>query len=283
MNGVPATTDPIVPSLCSVTFRGLSPDEIVRLAEKNGIRSIEWGSDVHVPAGDGNTALRVATTTKAAGLLPVSYGSYIRAGDEGATEAFDAVLGTAVELGAGNIRVWAGRQSGRNAAAEQVKKIARDLRLMAAMARDSGITVSVEYHRDTQTEHASDTMDMLDAVGHENLFAYWQPVPGRGRAAWLAELELLQPHLGFVHVFQWLPARPRDERRLLREGHDDWQALLAAWTPAKRWPHGRHAMLEFVAGDDPAAFTDDAAELRRLCRGDGDATKCSNEIIDDET
>jgi hypothetical protein len=150
---------------------------------------------------------------------------------------------------------------------------------MAASGEAEGVTVSVEYHCNTQTEHSDDARALLDAVGHDNLFTYWQPVPGRGRAACLEELEMLQPHLGYLHVFHWRPAEPKDGRRPLSEGRDDWRALLAAWAPAPRWPHGRAAMLEFVAGDDPAAFAADVAELRRLCSAHDGMSDRSDQTI----
>ena len=35
--------------LVSVSFRGLSPEEIIRIAKDAGLSRIEWGSDVHAP------------------------------------------------------------------------------------------------------------------------------------------------------------------------------------------------------------------------------------------
>ena len=64
--------------ICSITFRRKNPDEIVRLAEQAGLDAIEWGGDVHVPAGDTAVARRVGQITLDAGLSVSSYGSYER-------------------------------------------------------------------------------------------------------------------------------------------------------------------------------------------------------------
>ena len=42
----------IVPGLCSVAFRSLDAITVIRLALQNGLRAIEWGSDIHIPVGD---------------------------------------------------------------------------------------------------------------------------------------------------------------------------------------------------------------------------------------
>lgn len=95
------------PGLCSVTFRSLSPQAVIELAAANGIRSIEWGADIHVPPGDLENARDVAARTAQAGLSVSSYGSYIFAPDF-APEDVTAVLETAKALGTGHIRIWPG-------------------------------------------------------------------------------------------------------------------------------------------------------------------------------
>jgi len=40
------------PGLVTVTFRQLSPEQIANAAKKAGLQVLEWGGDVHVPAGD---------------------------------------------------------------------------------------------------------------------------------------------------------------------------------------------------------------------------------------
>jgi len=42
----------IYTGLVSVTFRKLSPTQIVNPVSKVGLQGIEWGGDIHVPTGD---------------------------------------------------------------------------------------------------------------------------------------------------------------------------------------------------------------------------------------
>lgn len=255
------------PGLCSVTFRGLNADSLIALAADHGVRAIEWGGDVHVPPGDIDTATKVARSCARAAIACPSYGSYVRAGTEGARAAFAGALQSAQALGASNVRVWAGTEAGMSATAADWDRAVADLQAMSGLAADAGMTVSVEYHRNTLTETVADTETLLQRAQAAGLFTYWQPVPGRGLAAWQDEIRRLSPWLGFLHVFHWHPGADRDDRRPLAEGEADWRTLMADWRQAPGWPGGRVAFLEFVADDSPQAFAADMEVLHRLCAG----------------
>ncbi|WP_226781612.1 sugar phosphate isomerase/epimerase family protein [Oceaniglobus trochenteri] len=255
----------IRPGLCSVTFRDLSPDAVIDLAAETGVAAIEWGGDVHLPPGDMGRAAAIRAAGAARGIDSCSYGSYVRAGNEGARVDFETVLKSVAALGAGNIRVWAGTARRDKAGEDAFATAAGDLAHMAALAQDRNITVSVEYHRNSLTEEAADTLALLKAAAHPNLFTYWQPVPGRGLARWQAELDLLAPHLGDLHVFHWIMTDEGQKRRPLAEGVEDWRALFHRWQVADAWPHPRTAFLEFVQDDTTARFRDDIRHLHALC------------------
>ena len=259
----------IRPGLCSVTFRALTPEAVIDLAARTGVAAIEWGGDTHVPPGNADLAARVRAICAERGVLPASYGSYVRAGTPGCCKDFDAVLATAEILGAGNIRVWAGTARRDEAGEAAFADTARDLGQMARAAEARGITVSVEYHRNSLTEEAEDARALMRAADDDNLFSYWQPVPGRGRTRWLEELRMLQPWLGDLHVFHWIMTETGQERRPLAEGLADWHALFAAWTPAPHWPHPRTGFLEFVREDTAEQFRDDIGHLHALCSPGG--------------
>ena len=96
-------------ALVSITFRKLSPAEIIGLVKQAGLDGIEWGGDVHVPHGDVARAGEVRRMTEDAGLQVSAYGSYYRVGHEEPCP-FEQIVETAVALGAPDIRVWAGKQ-----------------------------------------------------------------------------------------------------------------------------------------------------------------------------
>lgn len=262
----------IRPGLCSVTFRALSPQEVLDLAAQAGVEAIEWGGDKHVPPDAIKAARDIGAQSRARGIQPSSYGAYVRAGTPDALQAFAPVLETAVALGAGNIRVWAGAANRRVAGAAAFHAAGDDLHEMARMAAAQNITVSVEYHRNTLTEEAEDTRALFERAAHDNLFSYWQPVPGRGKARWLEEIAMLAPFLGDLHVFHWIMTKTGQDRRPLAEGAADWRALFATWTPTPRWPHPRTGFLEFVRADAEIQFHDDMQQLLALCRAPDNAT-----------
>ena len=61
--------------LVSISFRRYGVDDILSACREAGLSLIEWGSDVHVPAGDFALAEAVAKKTQEAGMRCVSYGS----------------------------------------------------------------------------------------------------------------------------------------------------------------------------------------------------------------
>ena len=109
-----AASRPFRAGLVSVTFREAPAEQVARWVEESGLEGIEWGGDVHAPAGDLTTATRLRALMDGAGLATSAYGSYYRFGDIDAFRAegpgFSATLDTAEALGAPIIRVWAGRE-----------------------------------------------------------------------------------------------------------------------------------------------------------------------------
>src|SRR6185312_7076115 len=92
--------------LVSISFRALTVARIAGLAAANRLETIEWGGDVHVPHGDLAAAREARKISADAGVGISAYGSYYRAGaPAGKSPAFEAVLASAVELGAPSIRV----------------------------------------------------------------------------------------------------------------------------------------------------------------------------------
>lgn len=240
--------------LTSVTFRGLKAETIVELAAKAGLDGIEWGGDIHVPAGDRVAARHTAALTGSAGLKVISYGSYYRAGKG---QDFSPVLDTACELGAPGIRIWAGAVSPEAAAEEDYLKMAEELDFICSQAQRYGITVSMEYHRGTLTETAESTRKLINLVHSKNLCSYWQPNPDITHRRNCEELRMVKPWLSHIHTFYWKGANIRYP---LEEGHSEWLDYLRM---ADLDLNKSGYILEFVKDDSPANFMEDAAELKR--------------------
>jgi sugar phosphate isomerase/epimerase len=247
----------IYPGLVSITFRQLSPTEIIDLVTQAHLVGIEWGGDVHVPQGDVATARLVRQQTLDAGLQVAAYGSYYRMSHE-ETGPFDAVLECAVALGAPTIRVWAGRQGSDKADGAYWQAVIDDSRRIADLAAAHGITIAYEFHANTLTDTGTSARTLLERVAHANVRSYWQPPRGSTLEENLANIDAITPWLDNIHVFQW--QRMSGEREALAVGAAEWRPYLAT---VRALPGDRFALLEFVQDDAPAAFLRDAATLRQ--------------------
>lgn len=244
--------------LCSITFRQLSAEEIIELAVKAGIEGVEWGSDVHVPAGDLIRAKEVAERTEQADLEITSYGSYYRAGESNMNAAsFEDILQTAIKLGAPSIRIWAGRQGSNEADAHYREEVISDARRVASMASEHDISINFEYHGGTLTDTKESARQLMKEVHHENVGIYWQPEIGRDSDYRMASIKDIQDWLTHVHVFHW----EGTDRLPLKNGKEEWESYIKL---LKETSQKRYLMLEFVKGDDQEQFFRDAEVLKGL-------------------
>ncbi len=241
--------------MTSVTFRNKSAEEIVCLTHKAGLTGIEWGGDVHVPAGDRAAARKAALLTREAGLEVLSYGSYFRAGEE---EDFSPILESAIELGAPMIRIWAGTKSYEDSSPEEFAALAGRIREAGKLAAAAGIQLGMEYHRGTATQTKEGAEALIKAINLPEVGCYWQPNPDISHSEQLAEIDLLLPFLQNIHVFCWTG---NNERHFLSDGVSRWKDYLTHIQKST----GRHDLiLEFVKDDSDEAFLFDAETLKKL-------------------
>ncbi|SFP34067.1 sugar phosphate isomerase/epimerase family protein [Salibacterium halotolerans] len=246
--------------MCSVTFRDKTTEEVIEIAAKAGLHSIEWGGDVHVPPGDTAAATRTAQHTKEAGLEVSSYGSYFKAGIKNEAP-FPDVLDTASALGAASIRIWAGEKGSGEMEAGERQELVRDIRETADLAALQNIGVHLEYHGGTLTDTADSARHLMEELNHPNVRLYWQPAVGLSLEERLASIEAVKPWVQHVHVFFWRGTT----RYPLTDGRKEWDAYFQHLPESGH----RYAMLEFVQNDDPAQFHRDAAVLHELLASAG--------------
>ncbi len=248
----------LIPGLVSVTFRSLSPEGIIDLAAKTGLKSIEWGGDVHVPHGETKLAREVGHQTREAGLSIAAYGSYYRLGSsEGKGLAFEQVLETALALGAPTIRVWTGVQGSSSTSPEERRAIVADALRTADLARASGITLSLEYHANTLTDTRESVQRLLEEMANPGLEFLWQPAHGETLEQGVTRLRDICPRLRHVHVFHWWPTGA--DRQALIDGGERWKTYLEILKCEGRT---MPCLLEFVRNDSIEQFIQDAATLR---------------------
>jgi len=240
--------------LVSVSFRGLTPEEIIPLAARCSLKCIEWGGDVHVPVGEIERALQVGEMTRRAGLEVACYGSYYRLTDgEGAP---DDVVATAKALGAPLIRVWAGMLPSADASEEYRKMIVRNTCRIADIAAGENIDIAFEFHGNTLTDNTESALRLLEDAGRSNVYTLWQPPVDMTDDDCRNSLRAVLPRLRNLHVFTWAGR----QRLPLDRGEAKWKPLLAEVARLV----GEHClMLEFVQNDAPEQLAADAACLNR--------------------
>ncbi len=247
--------------LVSISFRKLTPLEIVKLVAQSELKCIEWGGDVHVPHGKIDVAREVDQMTLDAGLVTSSYGSYYQvAASEAAGLPFEKVLDSAEALNAPIIRVWAGNLSSAEADEDYRKRVADESARIAELANAADIKVAYEYHGNTLTDTNESARALLKAVDHPNMFTYWQPPNKRSVEYCLEGLQTLLPHVIGLHVFSWVFSENDRSQLPLADGWAWWEKYLGV---AAKIPAEIPTLLEFVKGDQPRQFLEDAATLHQ--------------------
>jgi sugar phosphate isomerase/epimerase len=248
--------------LVSITFRQLSPEEIISLVCKSGLKGIEWGGDIHVPHGNLSIARNVGAMTREEGLEVAAYGSYYRVGCEGqdGIPDFKDVLETALELGAPLIRVWAGDRGSDKADQGWWDKVVEDSKRIGGMAQKEGVKIAYEYHGNTLTDTLESVQKLMEKVNHPNVRSYWQPLPHHDMNSRLEGLKQVLPWLENIHVFYWIS----HERYPLEDGTEDWAKYLEL---VKNLEGQRYAMIEFVKDNKPEQFLWDAEILKNWLQG----------------
>lgn len=257
------------PALNTVTLRALNPQEIVSTMKELMVDSVEWAGDVHVPPGDLKTAEQVRDLCAANAIDAISYASYYQCDREGQGNGpfqFDlgaeAALKTAKALGVSALRVWAGRKGSETASSAYRDEVVERLKSLCDQAGVCGITVHLEYHRNTLTDTAASTLALIEAVNRKNLYTYWQPRNGESTTNNLADLEILAPYLSHLHVFHWtLDSEGLIQRHPLSDGAARWESYFEK---ISQLPGERYAMIEFVKDNSLNQLQSDLKTLRSL-------------------
>jgi len=165
---------------------------------------------------------------------------------------------TAKILGAPNIRIWAGQKGSETE--ENRTAVADSIRACAEKCGRAGMTLSLEFHQNTLTDHYDSALRLIDEVAHENLRLYWQPDQFRDTEYNLAALRAVLRYVSNVHVFTW----EGKEKFPLVHGETLWRKYIDILREDGR-DHGY--FLEFVCDGTETQFLEDAAVLRQWIQG----------------
>ena len=241
----------------SVSFRPNSIDEIIKAANGANLSLVEWGSDVHAPAGDVTLAEKIKADSEKSGIKTPTYGSYFRVGVTPNAE-FPKYLESAKALGASVIRIWA-YKSVKATEGEEWEKVVAAAKEICKMAEPYGIKVCLECHNGSITEDYKTALAFLKAVDHELFGMYWQPNQLKSLEYNIDAAKALAPYVEALHVFHFI----NNEKAPLSEGLSDWRKYLSIIKEAlgeKCIP----AYLEFMPDDKIETLSREGATLNAL-------------------
>ncbi len=244
--------------LVSISFRKHSPAEIIAASKSAGLSCIEWGSDVHAPAGDEKTARDIAARMADAGLFTCSYGTYFRAGVHPAEGVYEYIR-TARILGTDTLRIWAGDGFYEDYQKQGKKELFDAFRALAAIGEKEGVTFCTECHVKTYTESLEGAREMFGEIDSPRLLGYWQPSQFKTVEENLAYARAMAPKTTHIHVFQW--RNPKVIRYPLSEGAEEWKNYLRCFEG------DRCLLLEFMPDDRIETLKREADSLREIIAG----------------
>lgn len=246
----------LIPGIVSATFKNLDAEQVVALAVENHLQAIEWSENWHIKEGDCSKADHVLHLCTEAGIRIAAFGSYYRLGS---FANFASRLSVAQALKTSVIRIWAGDKPSSQVEEKEYQDLVAEARELAQLSETFGITLALEWHRNTLTDTNESALAFLDSVGKENVKSLWQPTPALNFEQRKAGLSRLKSKLVNLHVYHW----DDSGRRPLAEGIDQWNSYCSLVDSCE----DHYALLEFVKDDSIQQFEDDASVLLTLLDG----------------
>lgn len=238
----------------TVTFRKKSRREICEIAQKNGMKYIEWGGDIHLPPDDEVALQEVISLQKEFGLTAISYGTYYRLGAED-YDLWESITETANAIGAKIIRIWQGTKSSDDVDVDTLLSMVNETKILCDIAEKKGLTVAFEFHNGTNNDNGKSSVEFIKAVNKPNVKTYWQPF---STDADIDNLKSVLPYLVCVHVFEW---NEKGKRYSFKHGEKRWSDFLEIIEESDANPY---LIMEFVKNDSEKQFGKDIKHLLML-------------------
>lgn len=240
--------------LVSISFRGLSPEEIITEVKNAGLSCIEWGSDIHAPCCDTENLQKIADLQKEAGLFCCSYGTYFRLGASNIAD-LQKYINAAKILGTDILRLWCGTKSSLEYTKEEENALFSLCREAALIAENNGVTLCMECHNGTYTDTKEGAIKLMKAVNSPSFRMYWQPNQFTSEEENKQYARLLSPFTKHIHVFNWTET----SRFPLGEAAARWKEYLSYFSD-------NTLLLEFMPDDNISSLKTEADALRRLIK-----------------
>lgn len=252
-----------ISGLVSVSFREETPERIIEECVFSGLEAIEWGGDIHVPAGNIENAVRIGDLTRLAGLSVSSYGSYytIGKGDNPDIPYFYRIMDTAEAIEAPVVRLWAGNIPSADISEEKYEKIAQESYILTMEAKRRGIRLALECHNGTLTDDYSSSLKLMKDIDSPDFRMYWQPNQFKSYEYNLISIRELAPYIENIHVFNW----NKNKKYPLSEGISDWKGYLRQYASSLN-SEGKitRLLLEFMHDGKISSLKETSDSLRKI-------------------
>ena len=236
--------------LVSVSFRKYSPEEIIIAAKNAGLECIEWGSDIHAPAGDTDKLNKIAELRKKHGITCCSYGTYFTLGTTDLSE-LENYIQSAKILGTNVLRVWCGKKNKAEHTDSERILFLEECKKAAKIAEENGAYICMECHNWSYTETIDGALDLMNFVNSPNFLMYWQPNQFMDENTNLNYAETISPYCKLIHAFNW----KGDNRFSLADGVEIWKKYLGKLKDVKT------VLLEFMPDDRIESLETEAKAL----------------------
>jgi sugar phosphate isomerase/epimerase len=241
--------------MTSSTFYNNDVDTVLKYAKTASICGIEWGEGKHIPFGDITTATNVLNKTIDCGIKIFSFASYYIPGED---MDFLKTLFVAKALGAPIIRIWAGKESFDNIDSNKYNKICKDSYDASIMAKEENIKVAFEYHQHSLTDNSKSALRLMNDIGSDNIYLYWQPNGMLDVNGNSSELTDILPFLaGNIHIHNY----KNEEYHSLEKIKTDLQTYFKI---LKKENKQFNALIEFTANNKFENFVEDVRILKSV-------------------
>ncbi len=239
--------------ICSVSFRSLSAEEVIRAVAAAGLSVIEWGSDVHAPCTDKKRLKEIAEAQKAAGLRCSSYGTYFKVGENSPEELRDYIAAAKI-LGTNMLRIWCGKKDYEELGGQERDFIISECLACAKIAEEEGAVLSAECHPRSFTNSADGALALMNGVSSPAFRMYWQD---NSRATFDVNYdyaERISDYVTNIHVSYYEDGKQSN----LDMGIARWKKYLSCFKPEGA------LLLEFVPGGTPEVLPREAKGLKAI-------------------
>ena len=242
--------------LCSVSFRNLSPIEIINICKSANLNCIEWGSDLHAPYNDIEKLQNIARLQKEYGISCSSYGTYFRLGIT-PIEELEGYITSAKILGTKILRIWCYDKCGNDMTDKERQDLLSVSIKASEIAKQNGVILCLECHKNSFTENLNDALWLIKSVNSPNFKTYWQPFQWKTIEDNLNYAKAISPHVENIHVFNWKQTDTFNKYPLAL-AINEWVNYLKNFTPPKT------LLLEFMPNDKVEDLVIEANALKQI-------------------